>query len=149
MRPAKTQISLDIRPVWSESSLSAWRKVGSLATLWTHSEDSDQTGRLPRLIWAFVVRIATLLVLSRGGSFKSLWKLFMTVLGRRTFFPDCAIISKFKVFCCHAKWSKPSSAVRTTVDPVNYWPYHFSFFHNSLQKCRCVSLLMQLSIKSA
>ena len=32
MRPAKTQISLGICPVWSESSLSAWRKVGSLAT---------------------------------------------------------------------------------------------------------------------
>ena len=32
VRPAKTQISLGIRPVWSESSLSACRKVGSLAT---------------------------------------------------------------------------------------------------------------------
>ena len=29
MRPAKTQISLGILPVWSESSLSAWRKFGS------------------------------------------------------------------------------------------------------------------------
>ena len=34
VRPAKTQISLGIRPVWSESSLSAWRKLGSLATHW-------------------------------------------------------------------------------------------------------------------
>ena len=32
VRPAKTQISLGIRPVWSESSLSTWRKLGSLAT---------------------------------------------------------------------------------------------------------------------
>ena len=32
VRPAKTQISLGIRPVWLESSLSAWRKLGSLAT---------------------------------------------------------------------------------------------------------------------
>ena len=31
VRPAKTQISLDIRPVWAESSLSAWGKLGSLA----------------------------------------------------------------------------------------------------------------------
>ena len=46
VRPAKTQISLGIRPVWSESSLSAWRKLGSLATHWAHSEDSDQTGRI-------------------------------------------------------------------------------------------------------
>ena len=37
MRPAKTQISLGIRPVWSESSLSAWRKLGSLATYWAQS----------------------------------------------------------------------------------------------------------------
>ena len=29
------------RAVWSESSLSAWRKLGSLATHWAHSEDAD------------------------------------------------------------------------------------------------------------
>ena len=55
VRPAKTQISLGIRPVWSESLLSAWRKLGSLATHWAHSEDSDQNGWMPRLIclcWA-------------------------------------------------------------------------------------------------
>ena len=36
--------------IWSESSLSAWRKLGSLATYWAHSEDSVQTGWIPRLI---------------------------------------------------------------------------------------------------
>ena len=46
VRPAKTRISLGIRPVWSESSLSAWRKFGTLATHWAHSEDSDQTWSL-------------------------------------------------------------------------------------------------------
>ena len=46
----KTQISLGIRSVWSESSLSAWRKLGSLAILWVHSKDSDQTWQMPRLI---------------------------------------------------------------------------------------------------
>ena len=69
VRPAKTQISLGIRPVWSESSLSTWRKLGFLATHWAHSEDSDQTGRMPRLIWVFVGRTVVLLVLSWGGSF--------------------------------------------------------------------------------
>ena len=39
VRQAKTQINLGIRPVWSESSLSAWRKLGSLATHWAHSEN--------------------------------------------------------------------------------------------------------------
>ena len=69
VRPAKTQISLGIRPVWSESSLSAWRKLESLATHWAHSKDSDQTGRMPRLIWVFAGRTLILLVLSWGGSF--------------------------------------------------------------------------------
>ena len=45
VRPAKTQSSLGIRPVWSESSLSVWRNLRSLATYWAHSKDSDQTGR--------------------------------------------------------------------------------------------------------
>ena len=54
--PLKTQISLGIHPAWSESSLSAWRKIGSLATHWAHSEDSDQIGRMPRLIWNFAGR---------------------------------------------------------------------------------------------
>ena len=68
VRLAKTQISLDIRPVWSESSLSAGRKLRSLATHWAHSEDSDQTGRMPRLIRVFAGRTLTLLVLSCRGS---------------------------------------------------------------------------------
>ena len=42
------------QPGWSDSLLSAWRKLGFLATHWAHSEDSDQTGH------------AILLVLSRG-----------------------------------------------------------------------------------
>ena len=69
VRTAKTQICLGVRPVWSESSLSAWSKLGSLATHWTHSEDADQTGRIPRLIWVFAGRTVILLVLSWGGSF--------------------------------------------------------------------------------
>ena len=53
---AQRKISVGIRPVWSEFSLSAWRKLGSLTTHWAHSEDSDQTGRVPRLIWDFAGR---------------------------------------------------------------------------------------------
>ena len=68
MPPAKTQISLSINPGWSESSLSTWRKLGSLATHWVHSEDSDQPGRMPRLIWVFTVGAPILLVLSCVGS---------------------------------------------------------------------------------
>ena len=81
VRPAKTQISLGIRPVWSESSLSAWRKLGSLATHWAHSEDSDQTGRMPRLIWVFAGRTVILLVLSWTA------QLYRRVTGRFAHFP--------------------------------------------------------------
>ena len=69
VRPAKTQISLGIRPVWSESSLCAQWVAKDLSFLHADSEDSDQTGRMPRLIWVFAGRTATLFVLSRGGSF--------------------------------------------------------------------------------
>ena len=63
VRAAKTQISLGIRQVWSESSLSAGRKLGSLATHWWHSEDSDQIGQMPRLIWVFAGRAGHFVVL--------------------------------------------------------------------------------------
>ena len=39
-----------------QSSLSARRKLRSLAINWAHSEDSDQTGWMPRLIWVFAGR---------------------------------------------------------------------------------------------
>ena len=69
VHPAKTQISLGIRPVWSESSLCAQWVAEGPSFLHRDSEDSDQTGRMPRLIWVFDGRTRTLLVLSRGGSF--------------------------------------------------------------------------------
>ena len=52
-----------------QSSPSVWRKLGFLPTHWAHSKDSDQTGRMPRLIWVFAGRKAILLVLSWGGSY--------------------------------------------------------------------------------
>ena len=67
VRPAKTD-QPGHPPVWSESSLSAWWKFGSLATHWAHNEDSDQTGRMPRLIWVFAGRTVIVLVLSWGSS---------------------------------------------------------------------------------
>ena len=54
--PAKTQISLGISPVWSESMPSARRNLWSLATHWAQSEDSDQITRMPGLIWPFTGR---------------------------------------------------------------------------------------------
>ena len=43
VRPTKTQISLRIRAVWSESSLAAWRNFASLSVPYTPSEDSYMT----------------------------------------------------------------------------------------------------------
>ena len=48
--PAKIQISLDIGPVWSESSLCAQWVVNDPMFLHADSEYSNQTGRMPRLI---------------------------------------------------------------------------------------------------
>ena len=53
VRQAKTQISLGIRTVWSESSLCAKWVAEGPRFLHVDSEDSDQTGRMPRLIWVF------------------------------------------------------------------------------------------------
>ena len=50
VRPTKTQISLGIRPVWSESLLCAQWVAKDTSFLHVDSEDSDQTGRMPRLI---------------------------------------------------------------------------------------------------
>ena len=56
VRPAKTQISLGIRPVWSESSLCAQWVAKDPSFLHADSEDSDQIGRMPRLIWVVTGR---------------------------------------------------------------------------------------------
>ena len=69
VRPAKTQVSLGICPVWSESSLWVEWVAKDPSFLHADSKDSDQTGRMPRLIWIFAGRTLTLLVLSWGGSF--------------------------------------------------------------------------------
>ena len=55
VRPVKTQISLGICPVWSESSLCAQWAAKDPSFLQADSEDADQTGQIPRLFclhWA-------------------------------------------------------------------------------------------------
>ena len=56
VRPAKTQISLGIRPVWSESSLFAWRKLGSLATHWAQAKILIRMGGCPLIDYCFTAR---------------------------------------------------------------------------------------------
>ena len=67
-----------LRSAWAsaqsdQSSLSAWRDLGPLATHWAHSENSDQSGWMPRLIRVFAGSSLILLVLSWGGSFFSIF----------------------------------------------------------------------------
>ena len=74
VRPAKTQISLGIRPVWAESSLSAWRKLGSLATYWAQAKTLIRLGGWPAdlsLRWAhshFVGFVMRRLICCRSSS---------------------------------------------------------------------------------
>ena len=56
VRHAKIQISLGINPVWSKSSLCAQWEAKDARFLRAESEDSDQTGRMPRPIWVFARR---------------------------------------------------------------------------------------------
>ena len=81
VHPAMTQISLGIRLVWSESSLSPWRDLGSLATHWAHSEDSDQTGRMSRLIWVLAGRTCDFVC------FVTLWLNYLLVWFRLAWWP--------------------------------------------------------------
>ena len=75
--PAKTQISLDICLVWSESSLSAWRNIGSLAIHWAHSEDSNQNLRwAQRSFCWFCHEVAEFSVLT--GSWYVYWWVFLS-----------------------------------------------------------------------
>ena len=56
VRQKKTQISLRIRAVWSEFSLSIWRDFASLTIQNAPSEESDQTAQTRRLIWILAGR---------------------------------------------------------------------------------------------
>ena len=67
VRSANTQISLGIRPVWSKSSLSAWRNIGSLTSYWVHSEDWSDC-RMPGWSESSLGAHLILLVLSCDGS---------------------------------------------------------------------------------
>ena len=72
VRPAKTQISLDIRPVWSVFAVrmkKAWvlsYPLSAQRRLWS------EAGRMPKLIWVFAGRTVTLLVLSCRGSYNEM-----------------------------------------------------------------------------
>ena len=134
VRPVKTQISLGIGPVWSESSLnawrrgihpvwsesspSAWRSIWSLATHHkAHSKDSDQTGWMPRLIQVFAGRTsycwishatARIRCLHCFYRTKKLDSCFPAYLLHLNVFPTTGILSKQICLGC-AMWSSLNS----------------------------------------
>ena len=57
VRPAKIQIRLRIRAVWSESSLGAFRIAKDAKFLHEDNENSVQITQMRRLIWVFFWRI--------------------------------------------------------------------------------------------
>ena len=56
VRPMKTQTSLGICPVWSESSLCTEWVAKDLMFFHANNKDTDQSGQMPRLIWVFTGR---------------------------------------------------------------------------------------------
>ena len=68
VRPAKTQISLGIPSEDSDQASFAQWVAKDPSFLHADSEDSDQTGRMPRLNWVFAGRTLILLVLSCRSS---------------------------------------------------------------------------------
>ena len=144
MRPAKTQISPGIRPVWSESLLSAWRKLGSLATHWVHSKDSDQTGRMPRLIWVFGGRTDILLVLSRDGSYNNnlLQYFFLWTRSNRKWHyllnVPCMLTANYKLIV------QPMLQLFKKVIFLVYFPWSYCYCQNS-----CSSTVLPVALKWA
>ena len=69
VRPAKPQISLRIRAVWSEPLLVAWIFWACLATDWTSFGVSKLKGRLHRLAWVYTCQNTKLLEITCRGSY--------------------------------------------------------------------------------
>ena len=104
VRPAKTQISLGIRPVWSASSLCTQWVAKDPSFLNEDSEGSDQTGRMPRMIWVIAGHTLTLLVLSCRGSYHDMKKnpVPRTIMIKSVFgAPDVILLTDLmRWFCC-------------------------------------------------
>ena len=111
----RLKISLGIHPVWSESSLCGEWVPKDLSFLHADREDSDQTWRMPRLIWVFAGRTAILLVLSRGSSDKKqqdtlkvclttylFWEICGLVSQSIGYYSHCAGCQRALIYFCHA-----------------------------------------------
>ena len=84
VRPAKIQISLCIRAVWSEASLGTFWIAKGAKFLHAGTEDSGQPAWTRRLIWVFVgrtcekVRFCTLRLISWTAPCNPFWQHFVS-----------------------------------------------------------------------
>ena len=122
VRPTSTQISLRMRAVWSESSLSAWRNFASLAIQNASSDDSDQTARMRSLICIFAGRICPKV------SFLKMWLTYILAISL------CKNLFQLKVFCLISKWKHDDVLlvlIRSAMERRIYWlPITYALWGN-------------------
>ena len=128
VRPAKTQISLSIHPVWSEFSLCAQLVAKDPGFLHADSEDSDQTRRIPRLIWVFAGRTFTLLVLSCRGSFQHYDHLAWGICVSRAFV--CLFCTLWYLSFFSSSWCRGLVAASDCDTP---WTFLLAFIEQTLR----------------
>ena len=115
MRPAKPQISLRIRAVWSEPLLVAWIFFEYWPTNWTSFGVSKLKRMHHRLVWVYSCQNATLLEITCRGSF------IMTK--GCSYNVDCV----YGISCNWARTCDIPSYIDivliTSACRSNYWPY--------------------------
>ena len=142
--PAKTQIC----PGWSESSLCSQWLAKNPSFLHVDSEDSDQPGWMPRLIWVFAGRTVTLLcpqlrrscgsILVSGGpsvrlSIRSSKTVHARVLKFHIWIPHGKIVDPH-FFSCPSYlpfWSYAplKKCERNLMHAISYEPYMLGFWN--------------------
>ena len=78
----------------------AWRNLGSIAFHWAHSEDSDQTERMPRLIWVFAERTSHFVRALAHNCARSCENVSYAICERKKRRLACASAHSDQQFCC-------------------------------------------------
>ena len=106
--------------------ISAWRKLGSLASHWAHSEDSDQTGRISRLIWVFDGRSHFVGFVMRRLKYLTPSMFYPTQNAIEIKMVDCALT----VFSSAAYAQQPLKQMSTRLNHLPFKYVHYLFVLN-------------------
>ena len=118
----KTPTSLDINLTWAESSLSL-----ILNYHWAHSDDSDLTEQMTRLIWVFAGCPLILLILSCQGSCCGTYcKRLMNTMTNE---PWHALILSCQISCCRTYWKR-------LMNTMTNEPWHALILSCQISCCR-------------